>query len=185
MDYGNNYYRGVNYSTQPSGANLGPTVGAGSISAGAGSTGFNYPFGLPTPDLRYADQGTLNRLNISNLIYSPTAGGYLTQGEANNANSYYNKFGAGQGGDPQANKMASAYYNYIGSLPTRPIGTPALNQFYAQFGGGYGSGPSYNSILGGSYQGPYGYGLQNTNYNQYGQYHGFGMGGGPMAGTAW
>jgi hypothetical protein len=179
--------------------------GTQNVGATAGSYGVNSPFGSPVPDLSQANPETLGRLNINNLVYSVSVGGYLTQPEASNANSWYNKFGAGSGGDPTANARAAAYYNYLGTLPTRPVGTPALNQFYSQFGGQPASGPSLNSTLsnqfnnsspymqgqlreagfGPSYTGPWQFGQRNPNYNQYGVYTGVGGGGGPMTGTAW
>jgi hypothetical protein len=180
MAYGDTR-RGVDYA-----------AGTQNVGATAGSFGSNSPFGSPVPDLSQANPETLGRLNINNLVYSVSAGGYLTQPEASNANSWYNKFGAGSGGDPSANAQASAFYNYIGSLPTRAVGTPALNQFYSQFGGQPASGPSYNSRLsdtfnnaspymqnqfqqagfGRTYGGPWQSGRQNPNYNMFGAYRG-------------
>lgn len=131
------------------------------------SRGVNYPFATPVPDLSRANPSTLGRLDISNLIYSPNAGGYLTRSEAENANSWYTKFGQGSGGDPLANRSAARFYGYIGSLPTRAMGTPALNQYYNQFGGGSApGGPSFNSMLGSQWQGPYQFGVRGpSGYN--------------------
>lgn len=122
--------------TQPLGNNPGSN-----INIGASSSGVNNVTARPIPDLSYADPNTLQRLNISDLIYNADARGYQFRG------GNYSGFGSGYGGDPTANRDAQRYYNYIGSLPTRPIGTSALNQFYSSFGGGPTPGPSYNSFL--------------------------------------
>lgn len=110
----------------------------GSTNPVAGSTGPN-PFGLGAPDLTLADPNILNRLDISNLIYSAPLGGYITRAEQQAGNFHV------QGGDPTANRTASQFYNYIGSLPTANRGSPALMKLS---GGNLGHGPSYNSILG-------------------------------------
>lgn len=168
-----NVRRAVDFAAQ-SGFNAGGFGSTGAFGGGstintnssAFSRGVNYPFGTPVPDLSRADPATLNRLNIDDLIYSVSAGGYLTRAEAENANSWYNKFGQGSGGDPLANRQAARLYGYIGSLPTRAMGTPALNQFYNQFGGSTPSGPSFNSILGSQWQGPWEFGIRGrSSYN--------------------
>lgn len=153
-------FTGSNFGREGVGAGGSPASGSLNTNPVAISRGINSPFGTPIPDLSKANPATLGRLNIGNLIYSANAGGYLTRAEAENANSWYNKFGQGTGGDPGANRAAAAYYGYIGSLPTRPIGTPALNMFYGAFGGGAPSGPSFNSILGNQWQGPYQFGVK-------------------------
>ncbi len=150
----NNPQPAINFASGSPAAGIAPTfAGApsaatgtpGNISVTANSQGFSSPFGNPVIDFRYADPSTLSRLNISDLIWSPGSGGYLTRADQN-SNSIYERYNGG-GGDPAANRRAAAYYNYIGSLPTRAAGTLALNQFYNQFGGAPPSGPSYNSIL--------------------------------------
>lgn len=177
----------------PTGAS--PAFGSQNTNVTASSFGTS-PLGAGVPDLSYADPRTLGRLDISNLIYSSSAGGYLTRADAENANSYYNKFGAGGGGDPTANQRAASYYGYIGSLPTRPIGTPALNQLYSFGGTRPAPGPSYNTTLGNlfgsaspfmqsqfraagfgpTYTGPFEFGRRDPNYNEFGAYKGFGNG---------
>lgn len=158
---------------------------SGNINPVASSYGVS-PLSAPIPNLSSANPSTLGRLDISNLIYSAGAGGYLTAAEANNSNSYYNKFGSGGGGDPTANRQAAAYYNYIGGLPTQPLGTPALNQLYGLTGQSPAQGPSYNSILsnasqgsfgsgyanlfGNTYQGPFQFGQRLPGFNQFGSY---------------
>lgn len=117
-----------------------PASTSSSLNVGASSRSLNPFGGFGTPDLSYADPNTLNRLNISNLIYSPSAGGYLRQGVN------YSGLGSGFGGDPQANRQAGAFYNYIGSLPTQPAGSPALRLLNAA-SGVRGTGPSYNSQI--------------------------------------
>jgi hypothetical protein len=112
------------------------------VNAGSGSPN---PFGgFGVPDLSYADPNTLNRLNISNLIYSVPAGGYIFGGRNYAGGSYP----ANSGGDPAANRQASNYFNYIGSLPTRQMGSPALMSLYSS-GAAQGPppGPSLNTQI--------------------------------------
>lgn len=144
----------------------------------AGSRGVNNVTGQGIPDVRYADPNILRRLDISDLVYNPSGGGYRVGLD-------YSHYIGNYGGNPNfvdaaATRRAAAYYNYIGSLPTRPSGTAALNQFYQSFGGGPTPGPSFNSILGGphgylgpypitAYGYPYGYpNNQSTNQNRFG-----------------
>jgi hypothetical protein len=105
------------------GGNIGFGGGLPSGNPSARSFGVN-PFGGGVPDLSKADPSVLKRLDISDLTYSVPGGGYISSKDALNANSFYNKFG---GSDQSANRRAAAYYAYLATLPTRPIGTPALN----------------------------------------------------------
>ncbi len=139
------------YGYQPSG---GPSGTNPNINVTAGSKGVS-PLSAPVPDLRYADPSTLGRLDISNLIYSFPQGGYIHPDRAVN-DPYYkggnpapgSPLSYGGGGDPNANRAASAYYNYIGGLPTMPRGTPALNQLYNATGTSPSPGTPLNSTLG-------------------------------------
>ncbi len=151
----------------------------GSINATAGSRSVNPFGGIGIPDLSKADPGTLSRLQggMEGLIYNPAGGGYKFDQYRSTPGTqvlspYYKGNYADIGSDPNANRAASAYYNYIGGLPTRPLGTPALNQLYGMTGQSPTPGPSYNSILsqyadnplakqagfGPTYKGPYGFG---------------------------
>jgi len=141
--------------------------------------------GSPVPDIRAADPSTLQRLlrGFSGLTYSVPAGGYIPTTEARNANSYWNKFGAGSGGDPTSNRAAAAFYSYLGTLPTTYARTPALQQL--EGAGPIGTGPSFNTKLEqagafypgspfgntGDWQGPWTFGQRNPDYNMYGAYH--------------
>ncbi len=147
------YFGGGGGGSQPYSA---PSFGGGGTNPTASSRGTS-PLSAPIPDLRYADPNTLKQLDISNLIYSPQRGGYITAADEarNPSGMYYNR--QIQGSD-SGNRAASAYYNYIGGLPTQPIGTPALRQLYGMTGQSPTPGPSYNSILGSPYKGPYGFG---------------------------
>lgn len=125
---------------------------ANNVTAGGTSTGTS-PFGQGIPNLSAADPATLARLlkGMQGLIY--TGSGYIhgdhPAGPGTNYGPYY--IGQPPKSDPTANRAAAAYYDYIGSLPTKPIGTPALNSLP-----GYSPtpGPSWNTKLGGA--GPYG-----------------------------
>lgn len=114
-------------------------------STGGGGFGFQ-------PDLSSASPDQLKRFTdtLSNLTYSVSAGGYLFNDEAQNANSYYNKFGAGKGGNPIANKQAHDLYGEIGGFPTKAVATPALTRLRESHPGlGAGAaGPSFNERLG-------------------------------------
>lgn len=127
---------------------------ASPINAGGISTGSS-PFGALIPDLSKATPDQLKYITdtLSNLTYSVNAGGYLTSGEANDPSSAYVRgyYGQNIGSDPNANRLASNVYDLIGSFPTRPVGTRALNALP-----GYtpSSGPSYNDKLGKPYGGP-------------------------------
>ncbi len=160
------------YGYQPPG----PSGTNPNINVTAGSKGVS-PLSSPVPDFRYADPNTLKQLDISNLIYDPNAGGYRhADYPSGPLGGGHNEFYKGEshmtGVDANANRAASAYYNYIGGLPTMPRGTPALNQLYGMTGQSPTPGPSYNSILsqyannplakqagfGPTYKGPYGFG---------------------------
>ncbi len=151
---GTTYPYGYQPPSTPSGTNP-------NINVTAGSKGVS-PLSNPVPDLRYADPNTLKQLDISNLIYNPSAGGYIHADYPSGPlggghNEYYKGESHMTGVDANANRAASAYYNYIGGLPTQPIGTPALRQLYGMTGQSPSPGPSYNSILGSPYKGPYGF----------------------------
>lgn len=120
------------------------TSGSGNVTAtSTGTTGIG---GL-APDMSLADPSIVSAFNNLGLVYSASAGGYIPGAQASNANSYYNKFGRGGGGDPMSNLAASNYYNYLGSLPTRSYGSMALAKLYQQTGQQAPRGPSFNSIL--------------------------------------
>jgi hypothetical protein len=126
------------------------------VTAGGTSTGSS-PFGKEIPDLSKATPEQLKYITdtLSNLTYSLPLGGYITAAEANNPNSAFVKGYYGKpmtGGDSGANRLAQSVYDIIGGLPTRPIGTPALNTLP-----GYTptAGPSYNDKLGRPYGGPF------------------------------
>ena len=128
---------------------------ASPITAGAISTGSS-PFGAPVPDISRLTQQQLSYIEktLSGLVYSAPLGGYITRAEANDPNSAYVKGYYGKpmtGGDAGANRLAQSVYGLIGNLPTRPIGTPALNSLP-----GYSPTPGtpFNQRLGSS--GPYG-----------------------------
>jgi hypothetical protein len=140
----------------------------------ATSVGSGSPFGR-IPSLSPAQQALVGSL-LSGLTYSVPAGGYLTSAEAQNANSYYNKFGAGGGGDPAANALALRAYGIVGNAPTIPGMTAALSNLYSAGGASPQLGPSYNQILTNAGQGPYqtpwgSVGQRTPGYNPYGQYH--------------
>jgi hypothetical protein len=126
-------------STSPVGISSGLSSG-GSINATASSRSVN-PFGLGSPDFSYANPSDLKRLDISNLIYAPGVGGFITRAEADAGNFRI------QGGDPNANRLASQFYSYIGGLPTQSPVTPALANLNAARGVTPTPGPSYNSVL--------------------------------------
>src|SRR5580765_2500452 len=113
------------------------------VTASSGSSGS--PFGR-TPSLT-PEQATQISGLVGNLTYSTTAGGYLFNDESQNANSWYNKFGAGGGGNPAANRRAEQAYAIMGSAPTVPGMTSALQSLYAAGGGSPRLGPSYNDTL--------------------------------------
>ncbi len=144
-------YQPPSYGGTPTPAGTNPNI---NVTAGSKGTS---PLSTPIPDLRYADPNTLKQLDISNLIYSPQRGGYITAADEarNSSGMYYNR--QIQGG-ASGNQTAAAYYNYIGGLPTQPVGTPALRQLYNATGTSPAAGPSFNSILGSPYKGPYGFG---------------------------
>lgn len=128
---------------------------ASPITAGGVSRGAS-PFGTLTPDLSKATPEQLKFIvdSLSNLTYSVPLGGYITRDQANDSNSafnrgYYNKTVLPPSG---AQNAAKSVFDLIGSFPTRPIGTQALNALP-----GYSprSGPSFNTQLGGSYGGPW------------------------------
>lgn len=185
-------YTGASFASSggltPALSQFNQNFGGGNLNVSAGSFGYNNVTGFPVPDFS-------SNIGLQNLvlqaqqkyIYSLPAGGYISQFDARNANSFYNKFGSGSGGDPNANAYMARLYRAVGNLPTRPIGTPALNQFYQRFGGSPALGPSYNQILGGmgrgAYQGPWQFGVRDQNYNPWGA--NYGGRGGPMVGTAW
>ena len=193
MSYYPTVYSGGGYTTAASRVNT-PTSGFGfstppqtnNLNISASSRSLNPFGGVGTPNFAYADPSTLNRLNISNLIYSPSAGGYLYR------NANYSGFGSGQwGGDPGANRQASQFYNYIGSLPTQERGSPALMQLQnSGLAGQPPPGPSWNQQISNffsgaspfvrnmaqsagfnpqGYYGPFTFGQQNnTNTNRFG-----------------
>jgi hypothetical protein len=127
---------------------------ASNVTAGANSTGSS-PFGALVPDLRNATPDQLKYITdtLSHLTYDVGAGGYLDS-RANYGNTNFDKggyFGRTVNLPNQPQLDASNVYSLIGSLPTKPRGTPALNALP-----GYvpSQGPSYNTQLGGPYSGP-------------------------------
>ncbi len=120
-------------------------TGTGNVSARSVGTGFGQvgPAGGPYP----APQG---------YTYDLTRGGYITDWDANNANSAYNKYPKfNPGGDPNANRTVASYYSALGNLPTRTYGSLALERLYQSGGAQPNYGPSLNSMFGRPYQGPF------------------------------
>lgn len=125
-------------------------VNAGGISTGAS------PFGALIPDLSKATPEQLKYITdtLSHLTYDVAAGGYIDNSK-NYGNTvfgprgYYNRAVA-LPDEPQLD--ASNVYNLIGGLPTKPIGTPALNALP-----GYNPipRPSLNDTSGHPYSGPF------------------------------
>jgi hypothetical protein len=151
----------------PTSSPMSGNVTATSISSGS-------PFGR-TPSLTPEQSKQIMGM-LGGLTYSVPAGGYLFSNEAQNANSYYNKFGAGGGGNPAANRLATEAYGIMGNAPTVPGMTAALQSLYTNSGLTPRQGPSYNAILAnagqGPYQGPWGsFGQRLPGYNPSGQYH--------------
>lgn len=128
---------------------------ASPITSGASSRGAS-PFGALIPDLSKATPEQLSFISktLSNLTYSAPRGGYLTTNEANDSNSVFNRgyYNYSVGSDANADRLASNVYDLVGSFPTRPVGTQALNSLP-----GYtpSQGQSYNDRLGKSYGGPF------------------------------
>jgi hypothetical protein len=124
----------------------------------ATSVGAGSPFGWQ-PILTPEQSAQLMR-GLSQLTYSVPAGGYLFNTEAQNANSYYNKFGAGGGGQPEANALARSLYGMVGNAPTQPGMTAALASLYQNTGLQPRQGPSLTSRMGamGPYYGPWEFG---------------------------
>lgn len=128
---------------------------ASPITAGANSTGAS-PFGNLIPDLSKATPEQLKYITdtLSHLTYNLGAGGYIDN-RANYKNTtfgprgYYNRSVA-LPDQPQLD--ASNVFNMIGGLPTKPIGTPALNALP-----GYNPSPGapLNDRLGHPYGGPW------------------------------
>lgn len=125
---------------------MAPINAVGTASGGAGPFGFS-PTG---PGLA----GLLEQL--SNYTYSVPVGGYLSSADALNANSYYNKFGAGGGGNPAANQAVRGIYNQIGALPTTANTSPALAALNQSSGIQPKLGPSFNERLAELLAGPAG-----------------------------
>lgn len=128
---------------------------ASPITAGASSIGAS-PFGALIPDLSRAtpEQRSFISDTLSHLTYDLPAGGYIdnTKNYGNTVfgpGGYYNRE-VRLPSEPQ--RQASDVYNLIGGLPTRPLGTQALNQLP-----GYNpsSGPSFNTQFGRPYSGPF------------------------------
>ncbi len=130
-------------------------TGTGNVSARSVGTGF----GTTGPDLSYADPNTLARLQgpMSHLAYNLQGGGYV-----NTDLGHYIGGIPYQGSDPASNRAAGAYYNYLGTLPTRTYGSLALERLYQSGGAQPNSGPSLNSMFGRPYQGPYGFDPNST-----------------------
>lgn len=159
----------------PATTSVGSTSPLGSVANfGGGTESLGNPRAISTggsgfgfqPDLSGASPEQLKRFTdtLSHLVYSVPAGGYITQDEAQNANSWYNKFGTNSGGNPGANKAAHDIYGEIGGFPTKAIGTPALTRLQSDNPGlPVSHGPSFNDRLGAlpnnpfgpTYEGPY------------------------------
>lgn len=136
-----------------------PTGGPGSffsaasnVTAGGSSIGSS-PFGQGIPDISKLTSQQLDYITktLSGFTYSVPLGGYIPRDQANDANSVYNKGYYNMKVALPSQRPIQDAYNMIGNLPTRPLGTPALNSFP-----GYSPtpGPSYNDRLGAA--GPYG-----------------------------
>lgn len=89
---------------------------------------------------------------LESYTWSVPGGGYLTNAEAQNANSYYNKFG---GSDPLANEAVGKIYSFIGSFPTTSGATAALQGLRQSGGAPTTHYPPLNQILGKPYGGPF------------------------------
>lgn len=173
-------------------AGSGPSVAEqtpASVNASAISTG-GTGFGM-MPDFS-SNPGLLGDLAqaMQNYTYSWPAQGYISNADARNANSYYNKFGAGGGGDPRANQVMERLYGAVGELPTRPVETGALAKLYNSGAAerGPATGRPYNEtlreIMSGpgaeaardagftdQYRGFWQFGHRLPYYNEWGQYH--------------
>lgn len=138
------------------------------------------------PDIP-ADQLAGISKRLSGLVYSVAAGGYLNASEARDANSWYNKFGNGSGGDPTANRAAQDVFSEIGNYPTVANETPALGRLRATTPGlaAPSQGPSLNSTIAGIpaderraagvgdvWQGPWAFGHRTPGFSPYGVYRG-------------
>jgi hypothetical protein len=133
-----------------------PTTGQGTGNVTATSVGAGSPLGwqpVLTPD-----QTAQLMRGLSQITYSVPAGGYLFNTEAQNANSFYNKFGAGGGGQGEANALARSLYGMVGNAPTVPGMTAALQSLYQNTGLQPRQGPSLTSRLGTPYYGPFEFG---------------------------
>ncbi len=125
-------------------------MGTGNVSAVSRGTGF----GSIGPDLSYADPATLARLQkgMEGLIYrgiSQPGGGYRYGDTFQPGTQILQQHYIGQppATDPNANRAAAAYYNYLGTLPTRNYGTLALQRLYQSTGTRPAPGATYNSML--------------------------------------
>lgn len=166
------------------GSNQTPDIN--SVANSTGGTGFG-----SVPDFSSNPKLQADLLKaLGDYVYSVPAGGYISAADARNANSYYNKFGAGGGGDPGANRVMEQLYGQVGNLPTRPVESSALAKLY-QSGAATrapATGPSFNQTLSEVMQGPLGeaardagftdryrgfwdFGHRQPYYNPYGQYH--------------
>jgi hypothetical protein len=136
--------------TNPSSLDTPPQSEFGNPSASSG--GGASPLGrgpyIPPDQL----QAWADRLMGLDAVYSIEGGGYRSAADANNANSYYSKFG---GSDPRANQRVEDFYGDLGALPTAPNTTGALSQFNQQRGITPRLGPSINETLGHPWQGPW------------------------------
>lgn len=138
------------------------------------ATGGTGPFGITPyipPDQRGAFQALADS-TINKLTWSEPAGGYISNVDAMNANSWYNKFGTGSGGDPNANARAAQFYGALGALPTTANTSPALATLNQRAGIAPALGPSLSQLLGTPYQGPFKFGERMPGFNPYGQYQG-------------
>jgi hypothetical protein len=159
---------------------------SGTVNANSG--GGPSPFGS-APDIT-GNPALAKQLTdfYANNTYSFAAGGWIPNAQAQNANSYQSKFGAGQGGDAGSNAAAARLFGQVGDLPTRNIGTSALQAFNAGHGITPAARPSINSTLGPAfaanpdamrdagfgprYQGPYQFGHPDPRYNMWGSFKG-------------
>jgi len=144
----------------------------------ATSVGAGSPLGV-TPVVPANMQGWVSDM-LQGLVYSVPAGGYISGlnpwtgrppslADRADANSAYNKFGPLNANawtqkygvsDPAANQRAAELYGYLGTLPTRAVGTPALEKLNAQQGLTGALGPSLNERMAsagltGKYGGPW------------------------------
>lgn len=159
----------------------GNPVGTGVSSPAFGVMPYISPERMPEVARQFLDL-------TQNYTYSFPAQGYISKADASNANSYYNKFGGGGGGDPRANQAMGNFYSMLGALPTTAVTSGALSKLNQERGTTPSLGPSLNETLGkllsspmvkllgqhpsSTWQGPYSFGERDDRYNPFGVFKG-------------